>query len=161
VDVEDVERRWIVGRRQCIWLCNRRSMQVTQINVYPVKSCRGVSAPRGALRPDGLRFDREWMVVTAENGKSLTARKCPRLLLVMPTLPPGAVESHEWMPKPEDAMCLEAPGMEPLLVPLAAPPSSSTRTVNVWEWTGEAHDEGDAAAEWFSRHAGQPCRLVR
>ena len=33
--------------------------------------------------------------------------------------------------------------------------------VDVWGWTGPAHDQGDAAAAWLSAYVGQPVRLVR
>jgi hypothetical protein len=35
------------------------------------------------------------------------------------------------------------------------------RTVTVWEWSGLAADEGDGAADWFSKFLGIPCRLAR
>lgn len=31
----------------------------------------------------------------------------------------------------------------------------------MWEWTGNAADEGEDAASWFSALLGLPCRLVR
>jgi hypothetical protein len=36
-----------------------------------------------------------------------------------------------------------------------------SRRVTVWEWTGSAADEGDAAAAWLSAFLGRPARLVR
>jgi hypothetical protein len=35
------------------------------------------------------------------------------------------------------------------------------RRVTVWEWTGPAADEGDAAAAWLTSFLGRPARLVR
>jgi uncharacterized protein YcbX len=32
---------------------------------------------------------------------------------------------------------------------------------SVWEWAGQALDEGDDAAAWFSDYLNWPCRLVR
>lgn len=31
----------------------------------------------------------------------------------------------------------------------------------MWEWAGQALDEGDDAAAWFSDYLNRPCRLVR
>lgn len=31
----------------------------------------------------------------------------------------------------------------------------------MWEWKGQAHDEGDSAAAWLSDFLGRPVRLVR
>lgn len=53
-----------------------------------------------------------------------------------------------------------APGMDKLKVPLVRP-AKTVDGVSVWEWTGSAFDEGDAAAQWFSNYLGKPGRLVR
>ena len=38
-------------------------MQVTELNIYPVKSLRGVHLSAARLTPRGLAYDRHWMVV--------------------------------------------------------------------------------------------------
>lgn len=64
---------------------------------------------------------------------------------------------------PEAVMVLTAPGMDsPLHVALAPHPErGARRNVTVWEWSGDACDEGDDAAAWFSAYLGAPMRLVR
>jgi uncharacterized protein YcbX len=57
---------------------------------------------------------------------------------------------------------LQAPGVLPLHValrPQGAP--LARRRVSVWEWSGEAEDEGDDAAAWFAALLGPGVRLVR
>ena len=49
--------------------------------VYPVKSCRGIELLQAQLTPRGLQYDREWMVVS-HDGRFLTQREAPRLVLV-------------------------------------------------------------------------------
>lgn len=44
---------------------------LTQLVIYPVKGCRGISLRRCALTSAGLALDREWMVV-AETGSFVT-----------------------------------------------------------------------------------------
>lgn len=48
-------------------------------------------------------------------------------------------------------------------VPLEPPADAPGKTVSVvcWGWTGNARDEGDAAAAWLSDALGLPVRLVR
>lgn len=104
------------------------------------------------------------MLVDAVTGQFLTQRTIPSMALIEPHLPFEALA--DWgAPLPADAvLTVTAPGMPaPLRVPLCPLTSSSTadRTVSCWEWKGQAADEGDAAAQWFSAFLGRPCRLVR
>ena len=61
------------------------SVTITGVNVYPVKSCGGVSVREALLIETGLEFDRAWMVVDAQ-GVFVTQRELPRMALVQPTL---------------------------------------------------------------------------
>jgi uncharacterized protein YcbX len=121
-------------------------LTVTQLNVYPVKSCRGV--PLGTVQLDrwGIRHDRNWMVVDAEN-RFISQRTQPRLALVEPSI------AH-------DLLILTAPEMPPLELP-ANGRAGPERTVMVWDDTCRALDQGDGAGEWFTRYLRQPVRLVR
>lgn len=119
---------------------------LTQLSVYPVKSCRGLSLGTATLDRWGLQHDRNWMVVDAEN-RFVSQRTEPRLALVEPALGP------EWM-------TLRAPDMPALELPVAGR-AGPERTVGIWEDSCRALDQGDAAAEWFSRYLGKPMRLVR
>lgn len=56
-------------------------MHVSALLLYPVKSCRRVPLQRALLTPEGLAFDRAWVVVDAQ-GKIITQREQPRLALV-------------------------------------------------------------------------------
>jgi uncharacterized protein len=115
--------------------------------VYPIKSCRGIALPRARVTPAGLQHDREWMVVTPE-GRFLTQRESPRLATVVPTLDEGQ-------------LTLAAPGVSPLTVWLREKPAARQVEVSVWGDKCLARDEGDEAADWFTRAVGRPVRLVR
>lgn len=41
--------------------------------------------------------------------------------------------------------------------------SEKLRTVRaeLWEWKGEAQDQGEEAARWLSEYLGRPARLLR
>lgn len=115
--------------------------------VYPVKSCAGIALPRAQVTPRGLRYDREWMVVTPQ-GRFLSQREAPRLALVRTAL--DAVALH-----------LTAPGMPRLSIALEREVRTDAAEVTVWGDTLLAIDEGDAAASWFGDHLGRNVRLVR
>ncbi len=124
---------------------------VTELVIYPIKSCAGISVPEAQFGISGLQangvHDREWMLVTRE-GLFLTQREYPRMALVTPRIDGDAVE-------------VAAPGMPPLRLPLAHDSAANDITVQIWEHSFNAADCGDAAAAWFSDAVQGPCRLVR
>ncbi|GIL69846.1 hypothetical protein Vretimale_10110 [Volvox reticuliferus] len=141
------------------------SPSIRAINVYPIKSCRGVSVQSAILTEAGLMFDREWMVVREDNGRFISQREKELLALVNVALPPevlvAAPHGATSILTPGASLTVTAPGMEPLQIPLARRSDCETRKVTVWEWTGVGMDEGADAASWFSRYLGIPSRLVR
>jgi uncharacterized protein len=126
---------------------------LTELNLYPVKSCGGFSLKEASIAASGLMsglvHDRQWMVVDA-SGEYLTQRTCPNMACVKPRLGGDFLE-------------LSAPGMTPISMPLIPPDPGTTRTIDVriWDDRVKAYDCGDAAASWFSTALAMPCRLVR
>ncbi len=121
-------------------------IRLSALNIYPVKSMRGIALPAAELDALGLRHDRRWMVVD-EQGQFLTGRQLPRLLLIQPALSPAG------------ALTLVFPDGTRLAVPPAAP-DAPRLPVQVWRDTVEAlavDADVDAA---LSEFLGRPCRLV-
>ena len=54
------------------------AITVQELNVYPLKSTRGIPKVRVRLAATGLEWDRHWMVVR-EDGMFLTQRTHPSL----------------------------------------------------------------------------------
>src|SRR5215213_3125101 len=54
----------------------RTSMHVSEINIYPIKSLRGIAVESAEVRERGLRFDRRWMLVD-EQRQFMTQREFP------------------------------------------------------------------------------------
>lgn len=126
---------------------------LTELNLYPIKSCAGISLREATLTEAGLMseqiYDREWMIVD-ENGDALTQREYPKMALITPRIKADTLE-------------LRAPGMLRLEVPLGLPdPEDEKRIrVQVWDDQVEAYDCDDTTALWFSNALGVKCRLVR
>ena len=121
--------------------------RVAALNIYPVKSCRGIALDAARLTAAGFEFDREWMIVEPD-GEFVTQRELPRLALIATRL--GAT-----------ALQLEAPGMPALQVALDPAAPRERRKVRVWRDIVDALDESEAAAIWLSEFLGLPLRLVR
>ena len=126
---------------------------LTELNLYPIKSCAGISLREATLTPAGLMseqiYDREWMVVDMQ-GQFLSQREYPKMALITPRIKADMLE-------------LRAPGMLRLEIPLdlADPDEAPTLSVTVWDDTVKAYDCNDVIAAWFSNALGVPCRLVR
>jgi uncharacterized protein YcbX len=124
---------------------------LTQLLLYPIKSCAGMAVASATLLESGLRadgvHDREWMLVT-EEGQFLTQREFPRMALITPR-PDG------------ESLRVRAPALPDLLLPLAWNEEAAVRQVRIWDDMVDALDCGDGAAAWFSDAIGSRCRLVR
>jgi len=124
---------------------------VTELHIYPIKSCAGIAVPEAEFGMSGLTaqgvHDREWMLVTRD-GQFLTQREYPRMALITPRIDGDAVE-------------VSAPGMPPLRLPLAHDAAAPGMTVQIWDHVVQAADCGDAVASWFADAIQGACRLVR
>jgi uncharacterized protein YcbX len=125
---------------------------LSQLLLYPIKSCAGMSVQEATLLETGLAahgvHDREWMLVTA-SGQFLTQREFPRMALIRPRPDGGNLR-------------VSSPGMGDLLLPLAWH-EEPVRHVQIWDDEVRAADCGDDAAGWFTEalDARERLRLVR
>jgi uncharacterized protein YcbX len=117
---------------------------LTEINTYPVKSCRGIRSDTARMNATGLADDRHWMLVRP-NGRFVTQRELPRLAVVVTALD-------------DAALTLTAPGRTPLRIPRDA--RAATLDVTVWSFDGRGIDCGEAAANWVSEFLETPLRVV-
>lgn len=122
-------------------------MHLCSLYRYPLKSGSAETLEHGRCDELGLIGDRRWMVVDAASGKFLTQRVLPKMALLEARL------------AEDDALMLNAPGMDALVVPAPAE-GSSLRGVLIWRESLQVPDAGDAAAIWLTRWLERPCRLV-
>lgn len=111
---------------------------------YPVKSMRGESLAASPVGPAGLPYDRTWMVAE-ENGRFVTGRTHPELVLVSATPSPGGVT-------------LSAPGREELFVPNSA--FTEAWPSSVWGCEFPAWRGATAADAWISAYLGTRLRFM-
>ena len=125
---------------------------LSEIAIYPIKSCAGLSVRAATLTASGLMVDgvhdREWMVIDP-NGQFLSQREHPRMARIVPRIVPGK-------------LILSAPGLPEHQIALGRDGTLAlARQVQVWDDQCPALDQGDACASWFEQAIGVPCRLVR
>ncbi|AFY37535.1 MOSC domain protein beta barrel domain protein [[Leptolyngbya] sp. PCC 7376] len=118
---------------------------VAELWIYPVKSCRGITLNEAQVTHKGFAGDRQWMIVDAA-GKFITQRSHPQLAKVRIQLD-------------DDDLTLDFERQPTLKIPVQQ--TGDLLPVTVWRNQTEATDQGEHAAEWFSRILQIPCRLVR
>ena len=118
---------------------------VSQLTVYPIKSTSGIHLNHALVEPQGLVFDRRF-VVARPDGRFVTARTEPKLLQVHSAIAP-------------DGLQLRAPGLESLVLNYAGF-ADDYRALEIWGQTLQGQFCGAQAADWFSRWLGQPVELL-
>jgi uncharacterized protein YcbX len=121
-------------------------MQVSEVNVYPVKSCGGTSLVESRIDARGFVNDRRWLVVN-ERCHFQTQREIARMALIKPQVD-------------ELSLRLTAPEIDDFELP--ADQGGQRVEVKIWKDSGVgAIDQGDEAAEWLSTFLKRKVRLVR
>jgi uncharacterized protein YcbX len=119
-------------------------MQLTDICIYPVKSCAGLSLPVSGLDRFGLSGDRRWMVVTP-GGEFISQRSHPGMCRIVPAIASCGIR----LESAGTAIEVETPGED-----------APELQVRIWSDRVPVRDAGETAAQWFGRQLGAPCRLV-
>lgn len=91
------------------------AITVTALNIYPFKSCAGLSLKEASITPTGLEHDRTFMVVD-DDDDFVSQRKVPELAVVVPRMG-------------ERSITLSAPGMRDARVPLEPEPDDEKLVV--------------------------------
>jgi uncharacterized protein YcbX len=128
------------------------TLQITALNIYPIKGCRGVPVTSAAVDQLGLVDDRRLMLVDAE-GRFISQREIAALATLVPAVIPAKAGTSM------GTLLVIAPNSDPF--ESVVDPDGPSRAVSVWGSEGIiAADQGDDAAHWFSNATGTPCRLV-
>lgn len=120
--------------------------RVQSLHIYPVKSCRGIALDRSAVLLEGLKFDREWMIID-DSGRFLTQRELPAMARIATHLEAGF-------------LLLSMFGHGAIRVPLRYQDGPLV-AARCWGFAAQALDCGSAAQQWLSQALGTPARLVR
>ncbi len=119
-------------------------MHLSELNIYPIKSLKGISLESAIVEDRGLRFDRRWMIVD-ENRQFITQREVPRMATVeIEVRLDGLIASIE-------EGRIEIP---------TVPATGDTATVKIWNSSVKGEFYADEINEWFSDQLGVRCRLA-
>lgn len=123
-------------------------MHVSELNIYPIKSLKGVSVSSAIVEERGLQHDRRWMLTTPD-GMFFTQREFPRMATISVRIEPDG-----------SGLGVAADRFGDVFVPAEAD-SEIRQQVTIWGSVCEGTVYGAALNEWFSDVIGTQCQLVK
>ena len=118
---------------------------LSSITIYPVKSLAGISVNSWPVIRTGLQYDRQWMLIDADN-QFLSQRKLPKMALIKTALT-------------DTQLILSAQGRDDLVLALA-PLDGEIIDSQIWADRCPATSVSAEADQWLSDFLKQDCRLV-
>lgn len=121
-------------------------MQISEINVYPIKSLGGISLNEAVVEEKGLQYDRRWMLVD-DKGKFFTQREFPKMATLKVSFENDGVRVSDQN--------------ENLFIPFDENGAGDEIQVEIWNSKLKAQTSENNINEWFSDALQTNCRLVR
>ena len=138
-------------------------MQLSQINIFPVKSLDGYSPKTAVVERRGLRHDRRWLIVDAD-GVFMTQRTNGRMALLRAQVIDDAVLTLSEKGNPNNSIKIDLKkGGNTEGSPLLLPPSTGLRgemTVQIWDDRVLAALVSPQADAFLSDFLNKKCHLV-
>ena len=119
-------------------------MNLSELNIYPIKSLGGISLKSSIVEERGLQFDRRWLLVDEKN-HFLTQREFPQMARI-------AIELGN------EGLIITFEGNN-MMIPLQSNTEKMTN-VKIWSSRVKAKFCADEINDWFSENLQTKCRLV-
>ena len=123
-----------------------KSLVLSEINIYPVKSLGGISLSRSLVEEKGLQYDRRWMLVD-NLGSFLTQRTHPEMALFKLSFAENCL------------IVLHTKSHQQKIIPLR-PQTKDKIKVTIWNDSCSAVRVDNLLDEWFSDLLSVKCSLV-
>ncbi len=120
-------------------------MKLSEINIYPIKSLKGISLCKAKVEQRGLQYDRRWMLVD-DNDKFFTQREFPKMATLAINLTDNGLQ-------------VKTSNFEHLFIPYE-PTTDEKIKVCVWQSVCDAIVSDNNINGWFSEVLQTKCRLV-
>ena len=122
------------------------TLQVTGINICPLKSGQKIEVKNASFDPLGIENDRRWAVIDSKTKVVRTQRNYEKLALVISGVGP-------------DYISLSAPGMTELIVPKKGNVTDGFEA-KLFSRKVLVIDQGEKAEKWLSEFLGHDVKLV-
>lgn len=120
-------------------------MKISEINIYPIKSLKGITLNEAKVEKRGLQYDRRWMLVD-DNLEFFTQRDFPKMATISIELT-------------EKGLVASADGFENLIIPYQLTNEAKIK-VRVWKSICDAIVSENNINCWFSEVLQTSCQLV-
>jgi len=122
-------------------------LNVSQLNIYPIKSLAGISVTSAEVTEKGFKHDRRFMLVD-QNNRFLTIRDFPKMTRLLPVLDKNGVRVRSLDTNTED-----------LIIPFVKI-QQATEKVVIWNAEVAARNVSLEVNNWFSEVLGARIKLV-
>lgn len=120
-------------------------MQISEINIYPVKSLKGIGLRRSVVEKRGLKLDRRWLIVDA-GGRFLTQREVPKMATISVEMTTHGIRLTR---ENGSSKTVQTPAIgDPLMI------------AKVWNSESEAIEHDRETNEWLSDALNRKVRLL-
>lgn len=119
-------------------------MILSEINIYPIKSLKGISLQKAKIERRGLEFDRRWMLIDEKNN-GFTQREFPKMATLGVKILENALQISS--------------GAEKLLVPFEIE-NKKAEKVTIWQSKCLAEIYEKSINDWFSERLQTKCKLA-
>lgn len=119
-------------------------MNISQINIYPIKSLKGISVESATVEDRGLKFDRRWLLVDPDN-KFITQREVPKMATV------GLEVQSDGLKASSNGSSIEVP---------LEPATGEKKVIEIWNDKVEAEFYPQEIHNWFTGAIGAECQLA-
>jgi hypothetical protein len=121
------------------------NLTLSEINIYPVKSCGAITLSSSCVGSLGLKADRRF-VITDQQGLFISGRTYPKLTLIK-------------VQYTNQSLVISAPNM-PNLILNNADFSPHYKKIKVWDDIIEGQYCGNKYDQWLSQFLATPCQLI-
>ena len=130
--------------------------KITALNLFSVRSCAGQDLQQAEVTPHGLKFDRQWRLITPA-GDFLTQNQCPKMALIYPTVEASQLRLSFGKKEQKEQ---EEEGTELSHFQGELVDRSDAEAVPINDKCAGV-DQGEAVADWLTAHLDMPVRLLR
>jgi uncharacterized protein YcbX len=123
-------------------------LTISELNIYPVKSLRGISVKSANVTDRGFKHDRRWMLID-HFGNFMTQREYPQMAFINVEIKNNGLIVYHRKKKDLNEHFIPINTSNPKLI-----------TVPIWDDTCSAITVGKDSDKWFTEALGVECILV-